>query len=138
MYKQIHKHTISIFRVHFNIFFIHFRALRVPRIAIHKNLFASLLLHCVSMITFKCAIFLPYIQDGKPQNSFLEQVSIYIFYVGKHYFNYKISNVYISRWSATEVICFFRSLSWRYISCIIAENVISFISLALSIKFKVM
>ena len=40
-----------------------YRVLRVPRIAIHKNLFASLLLYCVSMITFKCAIFLPYIQD---------------------------------------------------------------------------
>ena len=52
-----------------------YRVLSVPRIAIHKNLFASLLLHCVSMITFKSSIFLPYIQDGQPQYSSLEQVS---------------------------------------------------------------
>ena len=55
---------------------VSFRVLRVPRIAIHKNLFASLLLHCVSMITFKASIFLPYIQDGQPQKSLLQQVMV--------------------------------------------------------------
>ena len=52
--------------IHFYMIWLHiffYRVLRVPRIAIHKNLFASLLLYCVSMITFKCAIWLPYIQD---------------------------------------------------------------------------
>ena len=56
--------------------FFSYKVLRVLRIAIHKNLFASLLLHCISMITFKCAIFLPYIQDGRPHQSLLQQVNL--------------------------------------------------------------
>jgi len=55
------------------IIFFAYKVLRVPRIAIHKNLFASLLLHCVSMITFKAAIFLPYIQGDQPSKSTLAQ-----------------------------------------------------------------
>eukprot|EP00093_Oithona_nana_P000734 00734.XXX_908_2324_1 [CDS] Oithona nana genome sequencing. len=58
------------------VIFFAYKVLSVPRIAIHKNLFASLLLHCVSMITFKSSIFLPYIQDGQPQYSSLEQNTI--------------------------------------------------------------
>ena len=37
------------------------RVLRVPRIAIHKNLFASLILNCISMIIFKIVVLLPYL-----------------------------------------------------------------------------
>ena len=40
------------------------RVLRVPRIAIHKNLFASLLIHSIATIAFKALVMLPYINSG--------------------------------------------------------------------------
>ena len=48
------------------------RVLRVPRIAIHKNLFASLLIHSVATIVFKAYVMLPYIDGG--QDTVLENV----------------------------------------------------------------
>ena len=50
-----------------------FRVLRVPRIAIHKNLFASLLIHSVATIVFKAYVMLPYIDGG--QDTVLENVT---------------------------------------------------------------
>lgn len=51
------------------IIFFSYKVLRVPRIAIHKNLFASLLLHCLSMITFKSVVLLPYIEQTAKQSN---------------------------------------------------------------------
>ncbi len=48
--------------------------LRVARIAIHKNLFVSLLLHCVTMIIFKSLVLLPYIEKKPNELSMLQEV----------------------------------------------------------------
>ena len=41
------------------------RILRVPRIAIHKNLFASLILNGISMVMFKSILLIPYIKKNE-------------------------------------------------------------------------
>ncbi len=44
----------------------------MPRIAIHKNLFASLLTHCVTTILFKWLVFLPYMSDADKDSTLHE------------------------------------------------------------------
>jgi len=65
--------------LYFDLFKI-FRVIRVPRIAIHKNMFASLLLHCIFMLTFKEVVLLPFIQTtpGPGASSLLQDVSLAI------------------------------------------------------------
>lgn len=53
-----------------------FRVLRVPRIAIHKNLFASLSFHCIIMIIFKSLVLLPYIQNNGHDETMLQEVPL--------------------------------------------------------------
>eukprot|EP00095_Tigriopus_kingsejongensis_P004606 snap_masked-scaffold2114_size20529-processed-gene-0.1 protein:Tk04606 transcript:snap_masked-scaffold2114_size20529-processed-gene-0.1-mRNA-1 annotation:"calcitonin gene-related peptide type 1 receptor" len=45
------------------VIFFSYKVLRVPRIAIHKNLFGSLLAHCITMVIFKSLVLLPFIQN---------------------------------------------------------------------------
>ncbi|XP_059085295.1 calcitonin gene-related peptide type 1 receptor-like isoform X2 [Tigriopus californicus] len=55
------------------IIFFSYKVLRVPRIAIHKNLFGSLLFHCLTMIIFKCLVLLPFIQNIGGQQTMLKK-----------------------------------------------------------------
>lgn len=73
--------------------FLTHRVLRVPRILIHKNLFASLLLHCVSMIIFKVVIFLPSISNENPVNSQLNQVILIIHSFHNYHLNNPVSKI---------------------------------------------
>ena len=53
--------------------FLH-RVLRVQRIAIHKNLFASLLFHSILTIVFKSVVLIPYIRNTGEEETTLEEV----------------------------------------------------------------
>ena len=48
--------------------------LRVQRIAIHKNLFASLLFHSILTIVFKSVVLIPYIRNTGEEETTLEEV----------------------------------------------------------------